>query len=510
MNSVCFVVPDNSLGAYQNLSKSYSAIEPPTWALLLAESLRARGGSVSILDCLPMGIQPKDLGQHIQTINPDIVCYVVYGQNPNSSSANMHGVVEYANQLSRELSRKVYQMIIGPHVAALPFQTLELHENIDAVSINEGVYTLHDLAKCNLKSTKELSKVRGIVYRDRVSCTVQRGMPGEIVPQEKIEKDLPGYAWDLLPFRDRPLDLYRAHLWHAEYNPEEASPFAALYTSFGCIFKCSFCMINVINKITYEEEIPASNLNQMRFMPISVLAKSLDFFAENGIRNVRICDEMFFLNANHYASILNYIIERGYDFNMWAYARVDTIKNSQLDLFKSAGINWLAIGIESGSEVVRNDATKGSFSLSKIKSIVSKTRSHGLAVGSNFIVGLPADTINTCNETADLAIELSTEFINIYPCIDLPGSAIHASSNRVPSANYLRYAFLSYETIPNPTSTMSPSEVLEIRDNLWRKIYTSPSVESSIYKRFGSDALATIKELRKISLKRRLLEETSN
>ena len=111
---------------------------------------------------------------------------------------------------------------------------------------------------------------------------------------------------------------------------------------------------------------------------------------------------------------------------MWAYARIDTIKQSQLDLSK-AGINWLGIGIESGSEIVRNAATKGAFSLNKILSIVNLTRSSGISVGSNFIVGLPTDTEETCIQTAEL-IELSTEFINIYPCIDLPGSTIHVQS----------------------------------------------------------------------------------
>ena len=100
MNSICFVIPDNSLGAYQSLSAKYSAIEPPTWALMLAESARSKGGSVTILDCLPMAIETKDIHNHIEAINPDIVCYVVYGQNPNSSSANMHGVLKYSEALN--------------------------------------------------------------------------------------------------------------------------------------------------------------------------------------------------------------------------------------------------------------------------------------------------------------------------------------------------------------------------------------------------------------------------
>ncbi len=40
---VLFVSPDSSFQAYQALSKDFSAIEPPTWALLLAQSCRTNG-----------------------------------------------------------------------------------------------------------------------------------------------------------------------------------------------------------------------------------------------------------------------------------------------------------------------------------------------------------------------------------------------------------------------------------------------------------------------------------
>ena len=29
---------------------------------------------------------------------------------------------------------------------------------------------------------------------------------------------MPGYAWDLLPYKNKPLDLYRAHFWHAGFD----------------------------------------------------------------------------------------------------------------------------------------------------------------------------------------------------------------------------------------------------------------------------------------------------
>ena len=46
------ISPSNPKATYQGLSNKYSAIEPPTWALLLAQSVRAKSFKVALLDCL--------------------------------------------------------------------------------------------------------------------------------------------------------------------------------------------------------------------------------------------------------------------------------------------------------------------------------------------------------------------------------------------------------------------------------------------------------------------------
>ena len=48
---ILFINPDSSSKAYQGLAQLYSAIEPTTWSLLLAESCRLKHFDVGILDC---------------------------------------------------------------------------------------------------------------------------------------------------------------------------------------------------------------------------------------------------------------------------------------------------------------------------------------------------------------------------------------------------------------------------------------------------------------------------
>src|SRR4029079_3002194 len=88
---VLFVNADSSAQASPDLSKDFSDIEPPTWALLLAQSCRAKGFGTAILDCSAERLSHPSAVQRIAEANPRLVCFVVYGQNPNSGTTNMIG-----------------------------------------------------------------------------------------------------------------------------------------------------------------------------------------------------------------------------------------------------------------------------------------------------------------------------------------------------------------------------------------------------------------------------------
>ena len=43
--------------------------------------------------------------------------------------------------------------------------------------------------------------------------------------------------------------------------------------------------------------------------------------------------------------ICDLIIERGYDFNIWAYSKLITCEAEYLEKLKKAGVNWLGLGM---------------------------------------------------------------------------------------------------------------------------------------------------------------------
>ena len=504
---VLFINPSSSAQAYQDLALTFAAIEPPTWALLLAQSCRAQGFGCAILDCDAEKLSLADSVARVEALKPRLVVFVVYGQNPNSGTTSMIGATRLAQEI-RAQAPEFPIAFVGSHTSALPREVLAL-PYVDIVFQNEGVYALHNLLRGNLKS--DIHRVAGIGYKKRDgqgTSVMFMNPPQSVVPQERMDIDLPGYAWDLLPYRERPLDMYRAHFWHAGFDHSKRTPFAAIYTSLGCNFGCDFCMINIVNRVDDGDDVHAANSRGMRFWSPTFIAGELEKLARMGVETVRISDEMFFLNRRYYEPLLEQIVSRELNLRMWAYARVDTVRPAALDLFRRAGIGWLALGIEAGSQLVRKEVSKGSFQEVNIREICNTVRSSDINVISNYIFGFPEDTLQTMQQTLELALELNTEMANLYPCQALPGSPIHRRAIKegwqLPDS-YAGYAFLSYECQPLATKHVGAAEVLRFRDEAWQTYFSNADYLALVERKFGVQERRNVEDMASIRLRRRLL-----
>src|SRR5262249_23059105 len=155
----------------------------------------------------------------------------------------------------------------------------------------------------------------------------------------------------------------------------------------------------------------------MRFWSPDFIIKEFDKLVNMGVRTIRLSDEMFFLDKRYFEPLLKLIDERGYgnDLRMWAYTRVDTVRPRYLELFRNAGVRWLAVGIEAANRTIRKEVTKGSYEEVDVKEVVRQIRDHDINVIANYIFGLPDDTHETMQETLDLSVEMNTEMWNGYP-----------------------------------------------------------------------------------------------
>lgn len=464
---------------YQELSKSFSAVEPPFLAALTAGFIRNKGFEVDILDANALNLSIPRTAEKIAKIDSPLVNIIVSGQQPAASTQLMGGVHTVCN-IIKKLNPNIKILLTGLHPSALPIKTMN-EEECDYVGLGEGFYTLLDLL-----DNKDLSNVRGLIYRS----------DGHIVSNGRTKNidlsELYGVAWDLLP-----MDSYLAHNWHCLGDFENRSRYASLSTSFGCPFNCVFCSIHALfgeRKIRY-------------FNPEWVL-KQIDILVKKyNVKYLKIIDELFVLNPEHFIPICDGLIERDYDLNIWAYSRIDTVKEEYLKKLKNAGFQWLCFGIESGDKKIRIQISKGTFEDVDIRNVIQQVKDAGIYTNSNYLFGLPEDDIQSMQRTLELAISLNCEFANFYSNMPYPGSELYEQTDPddLPES-WLGYSQHSYECSPLPTDHLSKIDVLTFRDHAFQTYFTNEKYLSMIEYKFGLEARKHIEEMTKIKLRRKLLE----
>lgn len=480
---IVLVKPGSQKALYGDLSDfKLTGLEPPLWGAILAGYLRGKGFDVVLLDAEVEGWSWEETAQQIKDADPALAVVSVSGSNPSASTMNMGGASAIITHL-KELAPSIPSVISGLHPSALPERTLK-EEAADFVVRGEGFNTFPQLIEA-VKAGVEDFPIDGLLY-------MKDGHP-VINPMPELLADLdvlPLPAWNMLP-----MDRYRAHNWHCFDDIAHRQPYAVLYTSLGCPFNCTFCCINSL-----------FGKHTIRYRGVdSVIAEIDELVTKYGVRNIKIMDEMFAMNEKRVTELCDRIIERNYDLNFWAYARVNTVTQPMMAKMKAAGINWLAYGFESGSKRVIKDVTKG-YDTDKVMEVVQQTYDEGIYICANYIFGLPEDDFQSMNETLALMFEINAEWSNLYSAMALPGSKLYdmALENRWPlPESWQAYSQYAYETLPLPTKYLSGGQVLAFRDYAFDACYKNPTYLDMIRRKFGEQTMNHIVEMAQKSLDRK-------
>lgn len=323
-----------------------------------------------------------------------------------------------------------------------------------------------------------MTDIKNALKYTNIKVTCLERLPFDIILQGSPN-------WSLIDW-----SKYRAHNWHGWSNNNERVPYGALYTSLSCPFRCDFCAV----KPFYNTPFKLRSLKEV--------FTDIDYLGQNKIKNVKIMDELFIFDIERTFKICDYIIEKQYDFNIWAYARIDIVTPSLLFYMKKAGVNWLAYGIESGNETIRKYALKGAFTNDKIREVIKMTKDNKINVLGNYMFGFWMDNEFTMQETLDFAQELNCEYSNFYCVVKYPGSTLckkNKKSNKHPSGVY---AQLSSHFKPLNTLYLKGDQVLKFRDKAFMEYFTYHKYLEMMFNTFGREVVDDIKKMTDIQIER--------
>jgi radical SAM superfamily enzyme YgiQ (UPF0313 family) len=496
MLDLLLINPASRSQVYQSLATRLAAVENPVWAGLMATFCRQKGLSVAVLDAEAEQLAPAEVADRVEDLAPVLAAVIVYGQQPSASTQVMTAAGQVCTAVKRQTPTQPV-LLAGGHVAALPARTLA-EEDADFVAAGEGLHTLADLVAALKAPAGDVRQVPGLWYRQdgRACSTPDRPLLAD------LDGAMPGVAWDLLP-----MSAYRAHNWHC-LGGADRQPYAALYTTLGCPYHCSFCCIQAPFKSGEQAAGLRESVNTYRLWGPDAVVGQIDLLVNRyGVRNLKIADEMFVLNRRHVLGLCDRLIERRYDLNIWAYTRVDTVKPDMLDRLKAAGVNWLAFGIEAGADRVRANVDKA-FAQDELYRVIEQVRRAGIHVIGNYIFGLPEDDADTMQATLDLAMDLNCEFANFYSAMAYPGSPLYELAVRqgVPlPEKWSGYSQHARDCLPLPTRRLPAREVLRFRDEAFQRYYTAPRYLDMLGRTFGPAAVAHVREMTGYKLERDLL-----
>ena len=280
------------------------------------------------------------------------------------------------------------------------------------------------------------------------------------------------------------------------------------------VHNCGFCPIQAPFKPNEASSGLKPDVNSYRFKdPDVVVAEIRDLYKTHGVKTVRFNDELFVLNKKHVDAICDGLATLPFvgELNLWAYARIDSIRQSQLDALRRAGFRWLCYGIESASAAVLDDVDKG-FDVARTTEVVRATEAAGIEVLANFIFGLPEDTMASMRETLDLACELNTAWANFYSAMAYPGSALYMDARRAGwrlPEQWSGYSQHSKDCTPLPTRHVSAADVLAFRDQAFHTYFERPEYLDMVQRKFGPRARAHIEQMTQVRLRRYLLESAA-
>lgn len=474
---------------YGNLGAELTALEPPLWCRLIAGYVRDRGFKVKIIDQEAMGFTAEKVATIVGELRPRLVCLAVYGHQPSASTQQMVGASALALAIKKVGPFPI--IMVGGHVSALPERTLT-EEWINYAAVGEGPVTIVGLLNAPGRplTHAEALNIPGLVWKRNTGRHVFVNDPAPLLDV----KELHGNVWDLLP-----MGRYRAHNWQVFGNLSARQPYASIYTSLGCPWKCEFCCINAPF---------GTNRYRMRD-PMEVVADVAFLTDRYGVYTFKFVDEMFVLNERHYTEIAKglKLINGDDKLNIWAYSRIDTVNPEHLPLLRAGGIRWLALGIESANPDVRDGAAKRMRN-DDIVGVVRSIQAAGINVIGNYIFGLPDDDYITMGQTFRLACDLNTEFANFYSAMAYPGSALYAQAIKkgwtLPET-WRGYSQHNDDCRPLDTKHLTGADVLRFRDDAFNAYFARPAYRSMIAEKFGIETVAHIDQMLRYKLKRKLL-----
>lgn len=372
----------------------------PIWLAYATGVLEQSGFQVKLVDAPAAG---HDLGYVMDLVDGWRPRLVVV----DTSTPSIYNDVDVARAIKQRVP-SAFVVLVGPHVSALPEESLRLSDAVNAVARLEYDYTIRDLALA-VQSGADLADVQGLSYRHNGASGQGRIIHNSDRP---YIRDL-----DVLPFVS---EVYVRHLRIEDYFYSIARfPEVTIITGRGCPHRCVYCLWpQTLTGRGYRRRSVANVADEFEFIRRE-LAQVKEIFIE---------DDTLTASERHTVALCQEIVRRGVRLPFTANSRAD-VSYETLCWLKKAGCRLLCVGFESGDQVVL-DAMKKGVQVAEFHRFAHDARRAGVMIHGCFMVGNPGETRQSLHKTLRLALELPLDTAQFFPLMVYPGTEAYEWAQR--------------------------------------------------------------------------------
>jgi anaerobic magnesium-protoporphyrin IX monomethyl ester cyclase len=355
----------------------------------ISSFVKQHGYNVSFVDLNVQDVTLEDIVDFVRHEKPVLV-------GVSFMTPQFYGAKKIADAI-KDCTPDVHIVFGGAHPSVLPRKTLAEIPSANFIVSGEGEQTTLELLDHLTNGRKGLAEIDGLAWREEGEIVVNR-------PRELIE-DL-----DSLPYPDR--DLIDQSLYHAQsflsYSPKAMT----IYTSRGCPGRCVFCASG--HRLR----------SRIRERSITNVMKEIDYLRERfDIDYLLIKDDTFTLRKTRVEKFCDAILQRHPSLKWHCMVRVNSVDQRLLSMMKSAGLNDVFLGIESGNNEILKKAQKG-ITVEKTREVVEACAQLRISSYGAFILGLPCDTAETIEQTIRFACSLPLTMAGFSILIPYPGTQV--------------------------------------------------------------------------------------
>jgi len=415
----------------------------PIWHAYATGVLEKEGHAVKLIDAPAEGLEREDCYQIAKEFSPQMV--VVYTSTPS-----IYNDVEIAGNI-KELLPESFVVLTGPHVSALPEESLNLDKRVDAVATHEYDMTLLELVSV-LSGTKKLFDVRGIIFREREKIITN-------VEREYIN-DL-----DSLPFVS---DVYKRHLRIENYFYAHCRyPVLSIFTSRGCNAQCDFCV--------YPEQMYGRRQRQRS--PENIV-EEFEFIERElpQVKEVLIDDDTFSFSQEHTMKLCEIMIQKKIKLPWTVECRAN-LKYETMVMMKKAGCRLIVVGFESAEDQILKNIKKG-LTVERMRQFVKDAKKAGIMIHACFMAGNKGETRDTLMKSLKFAKEMNADTFQFFPLMVYPGTEAYEwakVNNYLTTADFSKW--LTEEGLHNcviSTPELSAKDLVDFCGHARRSYYLNP------------------------------------